>query len=375
MKKNYFMIILFFAFIFGLFIINIMVPDKKFSQNENRFLAEMPEISLDSWMNESYMRDLDSYISDQFTGRESWIIAKNAVDRVTGKTEIAGVITLDEQMVEVWKEYDQASIHRNLEFINEFGEKYNDKNISFILSPTVQGVWMDELPDSAGLINQEIFINDCYERLGNLNTLDIFTSLFKHKEEYIFYRTDHHWTTLGAYYAYDIYCESADIDKYNLNSFENKLVSDEFLGTLFSKTLDKNIKTDEIYYYILKNEEPEVSVEIIGKDETHQGLYFEEFLEEKDKYSSFLGSNEAIVNIKSNINSNGKSLLVIKDSYAHSMIPFLSKHYENITMVDLRYINPGNVTQIQMSEYSDVVFIYNVITFSQERGFFMLDKF
>lgn len=375
MKKNYFMIILFFAFIFGLFIINIMVPDKKFSQNENRFLAEMPEISLDSWMNESYMRDLDSYISDQFTGRESWIIAKNAVDRVTGKTEIAGVITLDEQMVEVWKEYDQASIHRNLEFINEFGEKYNDKNISFILSPTVQGVWMDELPDSAGLINQEIFINDCYERLGNLNTLDIFTSLFKHKEEYIFYRTDHHWTTLGAYYAYDIYCESADIDKYSLNSFENKLVSDEFLGTLFSKTLDKNIKTDEIYYYILKNEEPEVSVEIIGKDETHQGLYFEEFLEEKDKYSSFLGSNEAIVNIKSNINSNGKSLLVIKDSYAHSMIPFLSKHYENITMVDLRYINPGNVTQIQMSEYSDVVFIYNVITFSQERGFFMLDKF
>lgn len=375
MKKNYFMIILFFAFIFGLFIINIIVPDKNFSQNENRFLAEMPEISFDSWMNETYMRDLDSYISDQFTGRESWIIAKNAVDRVSGKTEIAGVITLDEQMVEVWKEYDQASIHRNLEFINEFGEKYNDKNISFILSPTVQGVRMDELPENAGLINQEIFINDCYERLGNLNTLDIFTSLFKHKEEYIFYRTDHHWTTLGAYYAYDVYCESADIDNYNLNSFENKLVSDEFLGTLFSKTLDKNIQPDEIYYYILKNEEPEVSVEIIGENETHQGLYFEEYLEEKDKYSSFLGSNEAIVNIKSNINSNGKSLLVIKDSYAHSMIPFLSKHYENITMVDLRYINPGNVTQIQMSEYSDVVFIYNVITFSQERGFFMLDKF
>lgn len=375
MKKNLFMIILFFAFIFGFFFINMFIPDKKFSENENRFLAGMPKFSTDGWFDETFMKDFESYISDQFTGRENWIIAKNTIDRMTGKTEIGGVITLDNQMVEAWKEYDDPSINRNLTSINEFAMKYQNKNISFILSPTVQGVSMDELPANAGLINQEDFIKKCYDRLDAIENIDVFETLYENREDYIFYRTDHHWTSRGAYLAYVDYCENAGITPFEESDFNKELASDNFKGTLFSKTLDENVKVDDIYYYVLKNGDPDVRVEIIGKNQIHQGLYFREYLDEKDKYSSFLGSNEAIVKIRSDVADNGKSLLIIKDSYAHSMIPFLSKNYGNITMVDLRYITPGNVSQINMDDYTDVMFIYNVITFSEERGFFMLEKF
>jgi len=292
-----------------------------------------------------------------------------------GKTEIAGVITLGNQMIEAWKQYDEESVEKNLVNINTFAKNHPELNVSFILSPTVQGVSMDKLPKYAGLINQEEFIKECYSKLDELDTIDVFDTLKENSDKYIFYRTDHHWTSMGAYLAYVQYCNYAGITPYEITDFDVEEVSDSFRGTLFSKTLNSEVEPDEINYYILKDNEPDVTVQVVGKNREHNELYFREYLDKKDKYSSFLGTNEAIVNIKSNVNSNGKSLLIIKDSYAHALVPFLSKHYENITMVDLRYLNPRSIEDIYLNEYSDVLFMYNVITFSGEKAFFMLDKF
>lgn len=375
MKKNLLMIILFFITITIFPVVAIILPDKNFSENENRILAEIPKADIRSLRDESFMNGIEAYISDQFPGRESWIIAKNNIDSLIGKTEIGGVITLENQMVEIWKEYDETLVNKNLKYINDFARNNPSLNVSFILSPTVQGVSMEKLPEYAGLLDQSEFISECYNEMEDLQTIDIFQVLSECSGEYIFYRTDHHWTSLGAYFAYTKYCQCQGIEPYDLADFEKQEVSNSFRGTLFSKTLDKGIETDRIDYYILKENEPEVIVEVLGENQSNDGLYYREYLEEKDKYSSFLGSNEAIVYIKSNIASNGKSLLLIKDSYANALVPFLSKHFENIIMVDLRYLNPRTVEKINLSEYSDVLFTYNVITFSEERGFFMLEKF
>ena len=374
MKKNLLMIILFFLIIIGLPVATIIIPDKKFSENENRFLAELPTPDIKRIQDESFMKGVEAYVSDHFVGRENWIRSKNSLDLLMGKTEIAGVITQDNQMIEAWKQYDKASVEKNLVNINMFAKKHPELNVSFILSPTVQGVSMDKLPKYAGLINQEEFIKECYSKLDELDTINVFDTLKENSDKYIFYRTDHHWTSLGAYLAYVQYCNYAGITPYKSTDFDVEEVSDSFRGTLFSKTLNSEVSPDEINYYILKDNEPDVTVQVVGKNREHDELYFREYLDKKDKYSSFLGTNEAIVNIKSNVNSNGKSLLIIKDSYAHALVPFLSKHYENITMVDMRYLNPRSIEDIDLNEYSDVLFMYNVITFSGEKAFFMLDK-
>lgn len=375
MKKNLLMIILFFIIIIGLPIATIILPDEKFSENENRFLAEIPKADLISIQNEKFMNGVEAYISDHFVGREKWIQSKNKIDLLLGKTEIAGVITQNNQMIEVWKEYDSELLERSLVDINNFAKNNPEINVSFILSPTVQGVSMDKLSSYAGLINQEEFIKNCYKELENLATIDIFTALKANSDNYIFYKTDHHWTSGGAYLAYVQYCDYAGIDPYQEEEFYIEDVSDSFRGTLFSKTLNSEVDSDVIKYYILKENEPEVEVEIVGKNIVHEELYFREYLEKKDKYSSFLGTNEAIVNIKSKVNSNGKSLLIIKDSYAHALVPFLSKQYENITMIDLRYMNPRSIKEIDISNYTDILFMYNVITFAGEKSFFILDEF
>ncbi len=373
MKKNLLMIIMFFMLIFGLPIISFILPDLKFSENENRVLADVPELSLDNIKNKTFMSDLDLYMSDHFAGRENWIIAKNKSDKIIGKTEVNGVITLDDQMIEVWKSYDEERIYKNLDYINNFAIENKEKNISFMLSPTVQGVLMKELPSNAGLLYQDEFIEDCYNELEALNTINIYDKLLDNYEDYVFYRTDHHWTSYGAFLSYKEYTKTLGLKSLEIEDFNIENVSNDFKGTLYSKTLDNSITPDRIDFYILKENEPEIVVKIPNKDKDHEGLYYEEFLSKKDKYCSFIGSNQPMVNIENQSLENGKTILILKDSYAHALIPFLSKNYEKITMIDLRYLNIQTLNLIDLDEYSDVLFVYNVITFSKENGFFMLE--
>ena len=373
MKKNLLMIIMFFMLIFGLPIISFILPDLKFSENENRVLADVPELSLDNIKNKTFMSELDLYMSDHFAGRENLIIAKNKSDKIIGKTEVNGVITLDDQMIEVWKSYDEERIYKNLDYINNFALENKEKNISFMLSPTVQGVLMKELPSNAGLLYQDEFIEDCYNELEALNAINIYDKLLDNYEDYVFYRTDHHWTSYGAFLSYKEYTKTLGLRTFEIEDFNIENVSNDFKGTLYSKTLDNSITPDRIDFYILKENEPEIVVKIPNKDKDHEGLYYEEFLSKKDKYCSFIGSNQPMVNIENQSLENGKKILILKDSYAHALIPFLSKNYEKITMIDLRYLNIQTLNLIDLDEYSDVLFVYNVITFSKENGFFMLE--
>ena len=120
-------------------------------------------------------------------------------------------------------------------------------------------------------------------------------------------------------------------------------------------------------YFFLRNGEPDVEMTCIdnGKANTHNSLYVRDFLKIKDKYSSFTGNNVPVVIIETDVDTD-KSLLLIKDSYAHSLVPFLSKHYSKITMIDMRYINTSISRIINLDEYQQVMFMYNVISFADD---------
>ena len=322
----------------------------------------------------SWMDDFETYFSDHLAGRESWVKLSNKLTSLEGQREINEVYTLDDQMVQVFKEYDAERVDATLAAIDKFAESFPDIPMYFMLDPTAQEAFSSQIPSYTGYLSEKSFIDDCYGKVKNVTPIDCLSNLSVHNGEYIFYRTDHHWTSLGAYYAYAAAAKSLGYSAYGQSAFNIETASSTFRGTLYSKTLDDSITPDIINYYHLASGEPNVKMTVIDgdKETVYDSLYVRSYLDVKDKYSSFTGSNAPIVTIETDVD-NGKSLLMVKDSYAHSLVPFLSKHYSKITMVDMRYINVGLERFLNVSDYSQVLMTFNVISFSSDRDIVKLN--
>lgn len=374
------MIVLFALFMLAMPVLTLVFlsPEKQpFSENENRYLAQFPKFSFESYKNKKFMEGFDDWISDRFVGREQWIEFKNSSDRAIGKTEINGVFIENDMMMEAWKSYDQTIYDKNLKAINKFAENHENIPIYFMLVPNAQEIYKNNLPAFAPVENQKKFIDNFYAELSGFEgTVDVYSALKEKSENsYIYYRTDHHWTSYGAFLAYQAAAPVLGYESYPYSAFEIEHASHDFRGTLFSKTLDFNVTPDIIDYYTVAKGEPEVKVSVYDKPDNSTGkiiyknydsMYFRDFLDVKDKYSSFLGQNSPLVTVENPSAKSEKSLLVIKDSYAHSLVPFLSKEYKKVTMIDLRYINADFQIIAPLEDYDQLLFMYNVITFSQD---------
>ena len=360
-------------------------PEKQpFSENENRLLEAFPEFSLKNYVNEKFMSQFDDWLSDRFILREDWIRIKNKTDQITGKTEINGVFTENDMMMQVWRGYDEAVLEKNIKAINKFVTGHPDIPSYFMLVPNAQEIYSDTLPSFAEVGDQKEFIDTFYGLLdGFAGTIDVYSSLEQNKASYIYYRTDHHWTSYGAYLAYSSAGTQLGYTPFNMSNFTIEHASYDFRGTLFSKTLDHSVTPDIIDYYTVTDNEPNVKVSVYKDFNSSTGkvnyteydsMYFREYLDVKDKYSSFLGQNSPIVTVESENAKSDRSLLIIKDSYAHSLVPFLSKEYSKVTMIDLRYINTDFQTFVSLEDYDQILFVYNVITFSEDdRNVFKLN--
>ncbi len=391
MSPSKLMIALFAAVTLAVPIITIILPKQEKSENENRSLADFPKIvnskKLEKAENfadvigavkwdyiterkdNSYMDDIEKYFSDHLAGREVWVKAKNKMETLIGKQEINEVFTADDQMIQVFKEYDPDTVSASIKAMEEFAEAHSAVPSYLMLAPTAQEIFSSKMPNYGGYLSEKNFIEECYKQTENLITIDCLSYLSGHNKEYIFYRTDHHWTSLGAYYAYTAAAKTLGYTAYGLSAFDIETVSSDFRGTLFSKTLDTGVTPDSIDYYLLRSGEPKVTMTVLdgSKETVYDSLYVRSYLEVKDKYSSFTGSNAPIVDIETDTD-NGKSLLLIKDSYAHSLVPFLSKHYSRITMVDMRYINVGLDRFLDLDGYSQYMFMFNVVSFASDQS-------
>ncbi len=346
--------------------INLPEEDRPFSENENRTLAGFPEISFETYVDKSAMTGFEDWFSDRFFGRESWIKLKNSAERFIGKTEVNGVFTVDDRMMQVWKGFDKEFIDKNLSAVNAFAEKNSDIPVYFMLAPTSQEIYSHLLPECTPVGSQSELNNYCRDNL-ECGYIDIFPTLKSHSEDYIYYRTDHHWTSYGAYLAYAEAARYLGYQATPLSSFNVEHASSDFRGTLYSKTLDDGVTPDIIdYYHHTAGSDLTLTINDGVSVKDYDSLYFREYLEVKDKYSSFMGTNSPVMTINSEENHNGQSILIFKDSYAHAFIPFLTAHYSKITVLDMRYINMGYTSLVDMEEYDSVLILYNSITFSED---------
>ncbi|MDZ5252193.1 DHHW family protein [Clostridium sp. LIBA-8841] len=369
-KKIYTRILalVFIISIFGIFFMNMFSKDKNFSEEENRMLAKKPKFSIDRLVEGRYTEKYEKYVEDQFTLRNSWIGIKSTVDRFLGKKEENGVfLGKDDYLIEDFKKPEEKNLQETIKAMNNFSEKYKGINQYALIAPNSVSVLKDKLPKNAPVEDQKAYIEELKSSLNsNIKFIDIYNTLESHKDEYIYYRTDHHWTTLGAYYAFlDAAKEMGLTPKENYYDIET--VTDEFYGTLYSKSGFKGIEPDSIDVYIPKDENDEVVVSYEEEKKKSGSIYNSEKLNEKDKYEVFLEGNHPLVKINT-LTDNNKKLLLIKDSYANSFVQFLTPYFNEIVIVDPRYYYEDIDKLISEEGITDLLYLYNANTFFSDNN-------
>ena len=338
--------------------LTLFLPKKTFSENENRYLQEFPVPTLKTLEDKSFMSAFEKFFSDHFVLREKWIQLKNQMEIITNKKEINGVYLTEKRLIE-HQELNEDIIKQNTEAINSFAEKYKKPTFLMIV-PTAESIYTDQLPLMAPYFDQKKVIDSIYTASNkNLTCIDVFTPLLSAKNQYIYYNTDHHWTSLGAYLGYFSSAKPLGFAHNEIDKFNVEHASHDFKGTLYSKTLYEKSTPDTIDLYHLSTGEPQVTVTVNSgqKSSEHQSIFFRNYLDKKDKYNTFLGQNEPCVSVKTDV-ANQKKLLIIKDSYAHSMVQFYMYHYSEITLVDLRYVNKLS-NYVSVDDYDQIMFVYN----------------
>lgn len=351
-------------------IINFIWPKQVFSEEENRMLATIPRFSFESFVNGNYLNGVNDYINDHFAFRNFYLKLNSwwEID-VMGKKENNGVyIGKDGYLFEKFEYNDREKENgnTNVEIISDFANKMKEQNVPtyFVLAPNSIYINSNKLPNNVEVPNQEEIINQIYGKAENTNNINVIESLKKeNKKKQLYFKTDHHINSDGAYVIYREYCKAANIATKEIDNFNRVTISNDFLGTFDSKAQILNQEPDELFVY--KNENNTNIKEAIYDKQTTNSIFNEEYLKGKDKYSYFLNGNNSRAIIKTNVN-NDKKLLVIKDSYAHIMSQFLCQEYSEVHFLDPRYTNFDYVEYAKENGITDVLFLYNVSTFVQD---------
>lgn len=347
--------------------INLLKKDKPFSETENRMLEGKPELSVGNVISGKYMEQYTSYQSDQFVGRDFWISMKTGVDYMLGKREENGVYNgKDHYLMEQIKAPVSGAYEENIKAMKQFKEKYPNIPMKMMLVPNAANVLNEKLPALAVVKDQtELFQKVEKDLKDSYEWLDLTKTMKKHKNEEIYYHTDHHWTTLGAYYAYQEFMKAKD--EKELVEFQKYPVTNQFNGTLSSTSgYERNYK-ERINVYLPKEDSVEYVVEYREEQKKTTTVYNKEKLKEKDKYGMFFDGNHAVVDIKTTAASDEK-LLILKDSYANCFVPFLIPYYREIMMIDPRYYYGDLYELLDSENYSEVLFLYNGNTFFEDNS-------
>ena len=361
--------IIFILTLFLFLIINVIVPDREKSVQENRMLATKPKFRLSSLISGDYDEKFEAYMDDQFVGRDMWRKLKVAVDRNGGSRLENGVyIGTNGQLLEQIEVADENHLAANIKAIKSFSESQSKIPVRMMLVPDAANVLNHSLPALAKPEDQTQMFSMVRKDLGDsVEWIDVSTELNKHKTEKIYYKTDHHWTTLGAFYAFQAAAPSLGIDGDLSGKYVSYTVSDSFNGMLASKSGVNLGEKEQIDIYVPTEEDTDLIVDYVDEGKRSTSLYDSSKLKEKDQYTVFLGGNSSLLDIRT-VSTSTKRLLLVKDSFANSFIPFLTPYYREIVVVDPRYYS-GTINDLMDSyRISEVLFLYSGNTFFKDNN-------
>ena len=361
--------IIFILILFLFLIINIIVPNKEKSVQENRMLATKPKFRLSSLISGDYDEKFEAYMDDQFVGRDMWRKLKVTVDRICGSRLENGVyIGRNGQLLEQIEVADENHLAANIKAIKSFSESQKKIPVRMMLVPDAANVLNHSLPALAKPEDQTQMFSMVRKDLGDsVEWIDVSTELNKHKTEKIYYKTDHHWTTLGAFYAFQAAAPSLGIEGDLSGKYVSYAVSSSFNGMLASKSGVNLGEKEQIDIYVPTEEDTDLIIDYVDEGKRSTSLYDSSKLKEKDQYTVFLGGNSSLLDIRT-VSTSTKRLLLVKDSFANSFIPFLTPYYREIVVVDPRYYS-GTINDLMDSyRISEVLFLYSGNTFFKDNN-------
>lgn len=361
--------IIFILTLFLFLIINVIVPDREKSVQENRMLVTKPKFRLSSLISGDYDEKFEAYMDDQFVGRDMWRKLKVTVDRIGGSRLENGVyIGTNGQLLEQIEVADENHLAANIKAIKSFSESQSKIPVRMMLVPDAANVLNHSLPALAKPEDQTQMFSMVRKDLGDsVEWIDVSTELNKHKTEKIYYKTDHHWTTLGAFYAFQAAAPSLGIEGDLSGKYVSYAVSDSFNGMLASKSGVNLGEKEQIDIYVPTEEDTDLIVDYVDEGKRSTSLYDSSKLKEKDQYTVFLGGNSSLLDIRT-VSTSTKRLLLVKDSFANSFIPFLTPYYREIVVVDPRYYS-GTINDLMDSyRISEILFLYSGNTFFKDNN-------
>lgn len=362
--------VIFMVLLLGLAGKEALSHQRTYSPVEKRELQTRPEISITKVLDGRFQKKYESYLRDQFPGRDHWVSFQTDMELFMGKNEIHNVyIGKNHYLLEHYteKEFDPQQISKNLQALEKFvGKTKQNADVHVMMVPTKSWVLREKLPAFAPHYKEQKFYDALQQKLEKEDVLiSVEPVLDAHKEEEIYYWTDHHWTTLGAWYAYEQYTKAVGGDLQRAQGKKKfRCISKDFYGTTYAK-INYARQADKIEIY-----EPADKLRVVynmGEKKT-KTLYDFSFLKTADQYSVFTGGNQAVLEITGGI-KNGKTLLLIKDSFANSILPFLAEDYEKLVVVDLRQLNVSGDRLLEMFSPTDILILYNSAQFAQDKEF------
>lgn len=370
--KKWLPVVAFVIVIFGLTGIGLTAEEKTYSSVEKRELQTMPKAKAKTIKNGKFQKKYETYLSDQFPGRDAWVRLQTGVSRLLGKTESNGVyFGSDHYLLERYgaSDFEEEQMQANIKALADFAIRANERaDVKVMMVPTKTWVMQKKLPAFAPTFDEQIFYDALQRQFGSQGgqmLVPVEETLQAHADEEIYYRTDHHWTTTGAWYGYLAYVEAVGGDLQRASGKQEfELVCSDFYGTTYAK-VNQSSQADRIYIY-----EPKTELEVVYNmgEKTTQSLFEIEHLDSKDQYRVFTGGNQAVLEISGG-EKNGKTLLMLKDSFANCMVPFLAEDFEKIVVVDLRQLNVGCSQLMDMFSPTDVLVLYNTAQFAKDRDF------
>ena len=355
---------IFILILFLVMIVNLIVPDREESEMENRALESRPSFNMTTIMTGDFMEQWESYLSDQFVGRNMWRSIKVGLDRLGGSRMENGIyIGKGGQLMEDIEVPEEDRLNDNLAAIESFIQNYEDIPVTMMLVPDAACILSDRLPAFAQVEDQRQMFSMVERNLGDsVNWIDAVSILNKHKSEKIYYKTDHHWTTQGAFYVFQEAAQTLGIEGDVSDNFVSYTVTDSFNGVLASTSGVGLDEKEEIDIYAPTEGDDDLVVNYVDEGRKTTSLYDSSKLETRDKYGVFLGGNTSVIDIRT-VSTSQKRLLLVKDSFADCFIPFLAPYYREIVVVDPRYYS-GTLADIMDSyRISDVMILYSGNTF------------
>ena len=336
----------------------LIMPDRYYSEREKRTLTQKPQFTIAAFISGKFSDELESYLTDQVPLRDDWVTLKTYLELAAGKRESGGVyICRDKYLMEKFASYSKKQLAANAEALAELQKKLADESVSMktILVPAAAQVLTDKLPAYAPAVDYAAILQALTD--AGIDWVDVFSALSAHSGEDIYYRTDHHWTSLGAYYAY---CVWRGIEP-NADEWSQEVLCDNFYGTTWNKVPLPTVPAEEITAWY---RHPSRHVSYNGGEYETDSIYERKYLDGSDQYAVFLNSNQA----RTVIEGSGESgkLLLIKDSYGNAFSQFPAEDYAEVHVLDLRFFRGDAAEYAKENGITDALVLYGAQNFVKD---------